>query len=1395
MNKEIEVQKIKALSSLQRMLVQLLSISYYPLSLGQLQLCLNAWIQIKHLNQAQLTEADLQVLIEPLSQEGLLNITGLHKIQIPLSLIEKISHTLELPQEAREIIDILQQNLGFEALRVDKKPKNFHEGIRDLRWALYSHRTTEFNKLINTLQNYFPAEFRQRNPWFSLFDEPFDPIIFNQWPKSFALSVAATVLMLRVNRMEPCAGVLSWLRDEARAAPKEQRHWFASVLSEPLVVQGYLAEAVELAKTAEGEILFPIQGLIDVLCAQFEKSEYFFSEYLEHQHKPINLKKIGMSGLSGVAYVISLIVNSTPKNLERASSHIAQVIKGGTPLMNIYAHLGEVAHASSSLNKNTTQSRVPTSIKDPLGVLFSHLTQWWIDADPESWDKARLQEYAQYAETFGYRWLASEFWALLSVEDNLMAQKRSDLIHYELGTQTLLHGMKPQTIWERTLSSLERLGTEPLAHKDSSPKKYRLAWFLEWNELSQRFGILAKEFKKQGGATSVEAKIVAWNKLILPAFESQHELLEADHNVIQLVKNISLISKNIERRLEDEALLACLVGHPHVYIKDTHEYPVLLKRRPIWLTLKKESHQLLLTSEPIIPNNQHFVVQRESTDRLAIYEVEPAQKPIMELLQGQEHVFPLESESRLLQAITALNTRMPLYSELDETYQLTPVQNTDIYALLTPVPSGLEMELMIYPEGEHREGFRPGVGPSWIISTDEHQDDKPRLLLRSLSLERKKSDLIWKKFSNWLKTDPISHTHTTPTLASACELLWALKETNDVSLHLRWPRGETLKIGAEVSRKQLQIQLDGEGDWLKIQGELTVDAQTVIELSELVRLASQSKNRFIPLNERHFVALSQDLWSKIREMGMISEPSQDGLRLHPLMVTELSQIMDTTDSDLVNDDADGSQVGYYLKVQEQIQNWKPSVPPDLKAVLRDYQIHGFEWLIRLAEIQAGACLADDMGLGKTIQTLAVLLYRSEMGPALVVAPTSVCGNWLSEALRFAPSLQCQWLTQGSDWPLLEKSKLGQVWIISYNLFQQMPDDLLNDIHWGTVVLDEAQNIKNPLTKRSQTAMKLKAQFRLVTTGTPIENHLGELWNLFRFINPGLLGSHKSFNERFAFPIQREGDLEILNHLKQIISPFILRRTKTQVLVELPERTEMTIVLSMNEEERALYEAVRQEALNTVIEFQGQSEPSEIGRNRVRILAGLMKMRRACCHGRLLLPESSWESSKLVALMDIIQDLVASGHRALIFSQFVDYLQIIKKLMEHHEIGFQYLDGSTPAGERTKRVKAFQEGKDEVFLISLKAGGVGLNLTGADYVIHMDPWWNPAVEDQASDRAHRFGQTKPVTIYRLICKNTIEEKMLVLHEKKRGLAESLLNGAEQSTPLNLDELKELLNGDA
>jgi SNF2 family DNA or RNA helicase len=319
-------------------------------------------------------------------------------------------------------------------------------------------------------------------------------------------------------------------------------------------------------------------------------------------------------------------------------------------------------------------------------------------------------------------------------------------------------------------------------------------------------------------------------------------------------------------------------------------------------------------------------------------------------------------------------------------------------------------------------------------------------------------------------------------------------------------------------------------------------------------------------------------------------------------------------------------------------------------------------------------------------------------------------------------------------------------------------------------------------------MNLQSGFKLITTGTPIENHLGELWNLFRFINPGLLGSLDNFNTKYANPIERSQDRNARNQLKKLIQPFILRRTKNQVLQELPSRTEVTLQVELTREELAFYEALRREA---IAKLSGENQVNA-GQKHLQVLAEIMKLRRACCNVKLVRPDIPLPSSKLQLFGEVLSELLDNKHKALVFSQFVDHLHIIREYLDSQKIKYQYLDGSTPAKDRKKRVEAFQAGEGDVFLISLKAGGTGLNLTAADYVIHMDPWWNPAVEDQASDRAHRIGQKRPVTIYRLVAKGTIEEKIVALHNQKRDLADSLLEGTDISGKVSTEALLNLIN---
>jgi len=392
---------------------------------------------------------------------------------------------------------------------------------------------------------------------------------------------------------------------------------------------------------------------------------------------------------------------------------------------------------------------------------------------------------------------------------------------------------------------------------------------------------------------------------------------------------------------------------------------------------------------------------------------------------------------------------------------------------------------------------------------------------------------------------------------------------------------------------------------------------------------------------------------------------------------------------------------------------------------------------------------------------------------------------MDEARRFTPALSALEFRSKNRDQLLEDLGPFDVLVCSYGLLHQ-ESDLLSTQQWETVILDEAQAIKNRETMRSKAAMRLRGKFRMITTGTPIENHLGEMWNLFNFINPGLLGSLESFSANYAVPIHRDKDSQVRRRLKGLLQPFILRRTKAAVLDELPPRTEITQRIEMSKEERALYEAVRLTAIASL-----ESGDSEKGGKHLRIFAELTKLRLACCHPRLAMSETSISGSKLAAFLRIVGDLKDGGHKALVFSQFVSHLAIVRESLDKAGITYRYLDGSTPKAARKREVAKFQAGASDLFLISLRAGGHGLNLTAADYVIHLDPWWNPAVEDQASDRAHRIGQTRPVTVYRLVMRDSIEEKIVDLHATKRDLADSLLEGADMSGKLSADELLGLI----
>jgi superfamily II DNA or RNA helicase len=559
--------------------------------------------------------------------------------------------------------------------------------------------------------------------------------------------------------------------------------------------------------------------------------------------------------------------------------------------------------------------------------------------------------------------------------------------------------------------------------------------------------------------------------------------------------------------------------------------------------------------------------------------------------------------------------------------------------------------------------------------------------------------------------------------------------------------------------------------------DLTFTTWGVDEGEEVHRSADPQKVFQAWREGAHLVPLEGGGWAPLPEDWL----NQYGMQVYDLLLArgEQEKLPSHTATDVLRlcDDLGVEAPRTMERVRALIDDFdglpEAELPSGLRAELRPYQEKGFHWLSFLRDRGLGALLADDMGLGKTLQALCSLKGRT-----LVVAPTSVIYNWLEETQRFRPDLKVC-VFHGASRRMDPEADLV---LTSYTLMRSEVELLVSET-WGTIILDEAQTIKNPDSQVSQAAYRLKSEARFVLTGTPVENRLEELWSLFNFLNRGLLGSLDAFKEGYIDAIAN-GSEAAVERLRKRIGPFILRRLKRDVAPELPPRTDMVLGCELSVQERAIYDAIRAATQKEVV------AQLQAGGNVMKALEALLRLRQASCHPLLVPGQREGESSKLGLLMNRLETLVDEGHKALVFSQWTSLLDLIEPVLEDASIPFLRLDGSTR--DRGAVVKSFQgEGGAPVLLISLKAGGTGLNLTAADHVFLMDPWWNPAVEDQAADRAHRIGQDKPVMVYKMMARDTVEEGILSLQLKKRKLAEAALGQGTMSLQITRDDLLELL----
>jgi SNF2 family DNA or RNA helicase len=818
-----------------------------------------------------------------------------------------------------------------------------------------------------------------------------------------------------------------------------------------------------------------------------------------------------------------------------------------------------------------------------------------------------------------------------------------------------------------------------------------------------------------------------------------------------------------------------MVGHPYVFLEDTNILVELVVTQPV-INVTKLPDKTYQIGCDIKDPRQGVLIKKETNTRYKIYNLTGFQCEIINAISKSKPV-PERGYEKLKQLLKHFSVYAQVHSDLivdeDDVQVQQVATDSRIRIQLLPLGDGIKAELFVKPFGTHPPYCKPGRGGRSLIATEHGERIR---VVRNLDEENTYNERIL----NDIQAIEDIRTSDDGLMAfddplDALELLDILERHQDISV-VEWPEGERLKIRKKVTFNDLKIKLKSNTNWFELDGELKVDENTVVSIGKLFEMLRNGHGRFVELNNGEFLALSEQLRRRLSELDAYIGESNDGLVINRFAS---ASIVDSFD-EFENIEADKVWLDFRKRMQT-VQLSSAPVSPLLQAELRPYQLSAYQWMIRLSEWGAGACLADDMGLGKTVQAIAVLLHRAHIGAALVVSPVSVMPNWISEVNRFAPTLNVKTLRNVDREATLASLESGDLLMISYGLLLS-EEEAITAKQWATVILDEAHAIKNYTTKTSKAAMSLQADFRVILTGTPIQNHLGEMWNLFQFINPGLLGSLSYFTDTFIRP----EDEKARKRLKKLITPFILRRTKTAVLEELPPKTEIIRKITLSDEEVAFYETLRRKAIELL-----EKDDSPQGAKHLKVLAEITRLRQACCNPLLVNPEATIESTKLSTFLEIASELKDNGHRALVFSQFVSHLSIVRKALDKAGYTYCYLDGSTPVSKRALAVRNFQSGQGDFFLISLKAGGLGLNLTAADYVIHLDPWWNPAVEDQASDRAYRIGQNRPVTVYRLVAENTIEEKIIRLHNTKRDLADSLLEGSDQSAKMSLEELMALI----
>ncbi len=1372
-----------------RAIVQLISVIYRPVSRTQVLACIEytglcgdrPWIA-----------ATLKPYLDRLLANEMVIQNGKHSLQIHPLIAEiatrdavRMSRFATICKAVVKLIPIERYGTGTAIFR------SYGELIREVRFGLYNNDLKFIQKQLEDYHRYqhYSEHISLGQLWQQICNNPFDVDWLTTVSPELAGMILEGILKDSLQQLIPAEGAFNFLQ----ATISQRSEHLHLLLLEQLMLRGKVAQAKELLEQlpANWSLRFgDYWGWYYFLIGDDRASILDYEPALRILKRGSGKRKVYFAGMSGVFYILALLRRGESEDLRTALEHTKVAIQAKNWLSSTYTVLeATIEMQMGKFDRRELILRLaPVSTQHSLEIIIRALCMHWVAKKPPSQLLPNLLE-AFYSQTTaaGYDWLAMETAGILSRLDptdkfQSYYQKKCVALQTQIGIKNIATLIEAKEEWELCLTALTNLQQKnvPIT-PDRVTSDRRLVWAITM------YGNNSYLLQPREQTRNVKGE---WSKGRNIALKRLRGATELDYLTPQDTKVCSQIESynvggwgSLDYRFNEKAI-AALIGHPLVFWEDNPGSRVeVVAGEPELIIETINDTRIVLAMSPELVVGKNVMVQKESFSRLKAIVITEEHRRIAEILGKQNRLeVPMAAKDRVLAAISSISSIVNVHSDIGggaANIEEVPSDPQPHFHLL-PNGLGLKAAVLSRPFAPVGPYYSPGKGGKMVIV---EIDGKRLQTTRDLAAEQRLANSIIGACPTLARSTEYDGEWSIDEPEDCLELLVELQALDDV-VTVEWPEGEKMRVSRQAGLADFQMRIQRENDWFATTGTVQVDEERVVELQQLLALLDRSPSRFVPLGDGQFLALTEEFRQRLNELRGVSERHGKGFRIHPLAALTMEDWID----DVEQLKTDKHWQAHIKKLRE-VESFQPELPSTLQAELRDYQVEGFRWLARLAHWGVGACLADDMGLGKTVQSLALILTRAAAGATLIIAPTSVCMNWLSEAERFAPTLNPIQFGTGNRQSTLDGLQPFDLVVCSYGLLQQEDvGEMLAKIQWQTIVLDEAQSIKNFATKRSQAAMNLQGGFKLIVTGTPIENHLGELWNLFRFINPGLLGSLESFNERFANAIEHHSEnRHPHNQLRKLIQPFILRRLKHQVLTELPSRTEITLHVELSPEELAFYEALRQQAITKLADSDAPA-----GQKHLQVLAEIMKLRQACCNPKLISPNIGVPSAKLQLFGETLTELLENNHKALVFSQFVGHLSLIREYLEAQKIAYQYLDGSTSARDRKLRVDAFQSGKGDVFLISLKAGGTGLNLTAADYVIHMDPWWNPAVEDQASDRTHRIGQKRPVTIYRLVAKHTIEEKIVDLHKHKRDLADSLLEGADVSAKVSTSELLRLIN---